>query len=705
MNIPDLIAEASRLRLSDDFVSAQSICMDILGHDSSNAEAMCLMGICLIEGGDMEAGPAWLDRAEIINPELAVLQLYRSVQWEMLGDQMKAVEAARKAAELDSSRFDVWGRLGDLSGRLGRFEEAAQALSKALEIDPAHPSSGNIALRLSGALIESGDLAATSEALALAESKGLKGHPEIHRLKAAIARQKGQWDEMEIYCKAWWEADREDEEARGAYALALGQLGFYKKATEIFRPVAEAQPYKAVNWASLARFKLGARDIDGAKVCLEKALALDPNCPEATYAMARVHNIFGEFEYAENMCRKTLHNDPSSLEAYGLLCEVSAGNLSNEELECLIAETGKSNTPADKLSIGLFALGDAHHKRKRHAEAFIAWQRANETKKIQHGDQAVSDYDKLKQEDKTSDLTGFFAKDSGDVQSVSLGSPIPIFIIGMPRSGTTLIENAISAHEDVVGGGELPAMPYILDEFLGWARETNWKGDDVPDEALSKWRQKYLSQFVEFGLLGAKYVTDKQPSNFLAVGLIRKLFPEAHIIHIRRRPLETAFSIFRRNFSRMWPFAHDLDTIAHYYAEHAKICAHWESQIQYKYTTIQYEDFVKSFEDKLRFVLSRVGLTWSRECLTFYNQKRSVLTFSSSQVRKPPSVEHLNSTTPYMEQLSHFDATVNHLGVDTVTGKWMTHDCKDFQGQASTPKTSGGLLGLVSSMLGASKLD
>ena len=384
----------------------------------------------------------------------------------------------------------------------------------------------------------------------------------------------------------------------------------------------------------------------------------------------------GDSEAAIAMSRRTLEIDPGNFEAYGQLCEVSGGHLTDAELERLTLETAKPGMPADRLSIGLFALGDAHHRRKQRAEAFAAWSRANDTKKLQHNGAIVSAYDRAAQERQTDWQTRVFAGPVGK-PAMPLEQQ-PIFIVGMPRSGTTLIEAAISAHEDAVAGGELGVMPSLFEKFLAWAGETGWSGGEVPDSVLAPWREQYLAQYRDYGLTGARWVTDKQPANILAVGLIRQIFPEAPIIHIRRKPVETAFSIYRRNFSRMWPFAHDLEDIAHYYAMQARLGAHWARVFPERVMPLQYETLVGDFEPQLRAVLDHCGTGWSPLCLEYYNVDRAVMTFSATQVRKPPSREHLDSTSPYAQWLEPFGAALSRLPVDPETGLWTGADGGSF---------------------------
>ena len=666
------LAEAASLRLANDFAGAWSRCQAVLAERPGDAQALAIMAVCLVETGDLARGAALLDQAEQADPSEPLVYLYRSMLQEAQGNAAGALASAQRASELAPDRFDVWGRLGDLAGRAGDFALCARALRSALDADPTHPAAAPVALRLAGAEVEQFNLPAAAAALDMAEQLGLAGTLDVLRMRAEVARHAGDFEALREVAQRWHDRAPDDPEAAGALALALGQLGYYRRAIRLFQPVIDADPSVAENWAAIGRLYLGARDFDAARAAFDTALARDPRCAEATFGLARIHTFLGGLDLAAEMCRKTLEIDPENFEAYGQLCEVTGGRLSDAELSRLAAGTSRPGVPADRLSIGLFALGDAYHRRKQRNEAFAAWARANDTKKLQHNGAVISSYDRPEQERRVAWLERAFASRPHVAQQLS--GPTPIFIVGMPRSGTTLIEAAIAAHDEVTAGGELSSLPALFEEFLRWARETAWSGGIIPESVLAPWRERYVRQLEAYGLTGTRWVTDKQPANFMAVGLIRQMFPQSPVIHTRRRPQEVAFSIFRRNFSRMWPFAHDLDDIAHYYALQARLGEHWAQFDPEGVTPLQYEQLVEDFEPQLRRVVQRCGLTWDDKCLSYYAQDRVVMTFSAVQVRKPPSREHLDSTTPYSDHLEPFRQALKAWPVDPQTGQWMANE-------------------------------
>lgn len=249
----------------------------------------------------------------------------------------------------------MWGRYGDLAGRAGDFPTCARALDAALAADGSHPARPQVALRLAGAQMELKNIEAASAALDIAEAGGLAGTLDAVRLRTELARHAGDWEALTRAAQTWLDLAPDDLEAAGALALAWGQQGYYRRAIRLFRPVVDADP-TAENWAALGRLILGARDIAGARAAFETALGLDPQCAEATFGLARVYTFQGETDTAAEMCRRTLAIDPGNFEAYGQLSEVSGGRLTDAELARLEEEADKPGMPADRLSIGLFAL-------------------------------------------------------------------------------------------------------------------------------------------------------------------------------------------------------------------------------------------------------------------------------------------------------------------------------------------------------------
>ena len=208
-------------------------------------------------------------------------------------------------------------------------------------------------------------------------------------------------------------------------------------------------------------------------------------------------------------------------------------------------------------------------------------------------------------------------------------SETPVFIVGMPRSGTTLTEQILASHPAVFGAGEL-----LFWEGAFGAYEKTGLGSDAGANVIVGLAADYLAR-LPAAAAGAQRVTDKMPANFLYVGLIHAAFPKARIIHVRRNPLDTCLSIYFQNFFSMGPYANDLDHLAHYYGEYLRVTRHWRAVVPaHAFLDVPYEGLIEDQEGWTRRLLDFVGLPWDPACLEFHLTERVVVTTSKWQVRQ-----------------------------------------------------------------------
>ena len=658
----DLLANAMAARMNDDIQTAVSICRDILSSNPNDYHAKSFLGVCLIELGRISEARPLIENALSEAPNHWRLLLNLSELNEAEGDLEKARESAESAALASPERYEVWGRLGDLSGRLGDFDNARRALEKALSINNAHPG---LQLRYAAACYEIGDYDNAENALQHFE-KAASGHPEALRLRTFLARKKNDWPALIQAASAWLEAAPYDATPRVALAFGYAQEGRFVRAVDIYRPLTEKTDTTAEHLSVLGNYLLSARKVNEAESCLRRALTNNPAQSDAASALGRLMSFRGEREKALYYSRQAIDGDPGNVDAYAQLATDDPLTLTKEERARLQRLGEDESLLIEQRARCWFALGDIYHHEKKSDAAFHAWDRACELKRALGATDPAAQYDHKAHTEKISTLIELF---DGTAQRRTFEKSVtPVFIVGMPRSGTTLLESALSAHESVSAAGELPALPHLLNEFLTWARHENWRGGELPDSVIETTRKRYIAQYADYNVEQAPFIIDKQPINFLCVGLIRRIFPHAKIIYIRRNPVETGFSIFRRNFTRLWPFANSMEDIAHYYAEHARLCSHWLKSFEGEMAFVQYETLVEDFENQLRDLLSYCSLEWDSQCLEYYKQDRTVITFSTTQVRKPPSSEHLHATASYERHLAPMRSALTGAGVNLETG-------------------------------------
>jgi len=225
-----------------------------------------------------------------------------------------------------------------------------------------------------------------------------------------------------------------------------------------------------------------------------------------------------------------------------------------------------------------------------------------------------------------------------DLPRASHGSRRPVFIVGMPRSGTSLVEQILASHLEVYGAGELGLMPQIAGLVERLEPDRQWEYPRCLDRlslcACDELAKRYLSELSRLNDT-ARYVTDKLPTNFLHLGLITLLFPNCHIIHCVRDPMDTCLSCYMTDFAIGNEFAQDLTHVGEYYVQYRRLLEHWQTTLNVPLIEVRYENLVSDLEATTRELLETLNLPWDDQCLEFYRTQRPVGSASSQQVRTP----------------------------------------------------------------------
>jgi tetratricopeptide (TPR) repeat protein len=400
---------------------------------------------------------------------------------------------------------------------------------------------------------------------------------------------------------------------------------------------------------------LQALDMESAQQALDQAEALDPNFPQMLSTRALQLMYLGRFEEAEAYCRRCLQQKPDFVPVYTTLSRLRRGALEDADLKVLNELARRSDVFLDFRIPAIFAIAHAHDARGEFDTAFAAYEAAH-TLARERDALEKRPYDQ--------------AQDTARVQRVVQlsealpqftpppNAPRPIFIVGMPRSGTTLVESVLGAHSRVFACGERPTMRQIQRWLAGL-------GAPADERTLEAWAKFYYSELPNIGR--ADHITDKHPRNFEAVGLIARMLPSAIIVNVRRNPLETGLSIFRQEFNKHWQFTHRLVDIADYYRRYAQLVAKWERELPGKFVTIQYEDFVADFANAAPKLVQTCGLDWERQCLEFQKEAGAIVTFSTVQARSAVASGN-GRAHQYEKHLEPLRAALEAAGIDLHTG-------------------------------------
>jgi Flp pilus assembly protein TadD len=360
----------------------------------------------------------------------------------------------------------------------------------------------------------------------------------------------------------------------------------------------------------------------------EKACGGRHGRADSHFALASCLGALGRLDEAEVHLRTTLKADPKHVAALRSLADSKQLTVDDPLFATILALADDPRLPAERRSICWFAAGAVYRSAGDVDAAFQSYHRGNALKDVTYCPTVWSNYvDALRDAFDRS----FFDR----IQGYADPSELPIFIIGMPRSGTSLVEQILASHAQVHGGGERATIFYMADE-LGRGNERGFPAciDELDEASIKVMAERYLSELRTLSP-EAKRITDKMPGNFVYLGLIAALLPRARIIYCRRDPMDTCLSIYFQTFAGFHPYAYDLENLGHYYREHERLMAHWREVLPSQMLSVEYEETVADQRGMTERLLDFCGLPWDERCLEYYKTASTMHTSSYAQVRQP----------------------------------------------------------------------
>jgi tetratricopeptide (TPR) repeat protein len=441
-------------------------------------------------------------------------------------------------------------------------------------------------------------------------------------------------------------------EYRKLLTQALCAIGYAERAIDVYRPVfdAEAEGFDKYFHYGSVHF-LAGRPAEGERL-LNRALAFSPGSADTRAAIAQCKIHLGEIEAAATLCWEILATAPAHGVALSLLAELDPAGFPDSALKAVRTKAEAADTPTGLAITLRFAAGKVELEQGEPEAAFRHFSSANAlAKKVLEGNGLA--YDHARELEKFAAIKGLFTREVTGAPA-SGGGRVPIFIFGLPRSGTTLIEQILSAHPRVHGAGEAKALGEIFLEMEAIARaEPATPPVDILRGGREAWARAYFERLGPIPAT-ATHTTDKMPLNFPYVGLARFLFPNARFICIRRNPRDACVSMFCQPLNDSYPAAVDLEWLGQFHTLFESYMTWWDEQEPGGMLSVRYEDAISDQEAATRKMLEFVGLPWDPACLAFSANPRVVTTLSNVQVRRPLSAESIGrwkAFEPYLAPL------------------------------------------------------
>lgn len=592
-----------------------------------NAEIASLMGLALVHSGRAAEALVLLNQAVTREPDQMGFRFNLAEGLLSAGDPTGATAQLEVILASNPDSHQAWSRLGDAAAARRDFDGAAHAWRRAFDLGSMlSPGLKLVRLELSRSRVEAAEAILDRLAALFPDEVSLRSL----RCDCLIARRN--WSALQSTAADWARVHPDHGDAWRALARAAFENGCYRDAVLAFRRVLETAPSSAADLATHAGLQMYALEFDAVAETLERAANIAPEHPGVLSRMAQVHMYYGRFDEAVEYSRRCLAREPENIAAYATLSRVRHGKLDPAELAVLERIAQQESRPLDQRIPAAFMVAHCLDATGATDSAFAAYEFAHllALERDRHEDRR---YEAAESEERFQRL-GRLLPAGPDVSAHPDPGPRPVFIVGMPRSGTTLVECVVGAHSRVFPGGERMSMRQVLRQAIALD-----VGGGSPDETrLRAWAEEYLRDLPDLG--GADHVTDKHPLNFEAIGLIVSLFPDAAIIHVRRNPVETCLSVYRQEFSKAWNFNHRLEDIGHFYSLQARLMSHWKRQLPGRIATVQYEEFAANIGVSATRLVQALGLAWESQCLEFQRSRRVIATFSAVTAREPVSVRN-----------------------------------------------------------------
>lgn len=428
-------------------------------------------------------------------------------------------------------------------------------------------------------------------------------------------------------------------------------------AEKHFREVMRLAPADSRGYSALARLLFETGKPEQAVELTERAMALAPQDLGLIIFRCFLHEVYGEFDEVLKRLRPLIASGVKHADIAVLLNRMASTLRSEQEAVDYVTSVlnEPKQTKREKARL-YFALCHLLDRLGRYDEAFAAARQANEYDRGPYDPKGFGEFVDGR-------IRYFSPAKLHDLPRASHGSRRPIFIVGMPRSGTTLVEQILASHPQVYGGGELTALP---DALLAGTKDAWTLGDYYP-KCLEGLSVRVANEIAELYLAAIKsldststYVTDKLHQNFAHVGVIALLFPDCHIIHCKRDPLDTCLSCYM-SFLLGNNHTQDLKNLGLFYRDYERLMDHWKRILNLPMIEVQYEKLVYDTEGQTRRLLELLDLPWEERCLRYYETKRAVATLSNEQVRKPIYESSIGRWKHYEKHLGELMLALGHI--------------------------------------------
>ena len=635
-----------------DVEEAELICRRTLPRHGRDPNILCLLGeICLRRRRPQEAKHLY---AEVLGQQPGFPRALEGMGLALLADK-KAADACEflvKAAAAAPQRSKTRMALARALAESGHIDESENAIKEALELDPRHAALNKAEVALTEGRMEEAEK--LLKEILVNDPKNVKAL----RMLASIALEASRFGPARKLLERAVELNPGFIPAWNDLAHLFMKQDLYEKALETARRALDIDPKMVFSWVVCGNILSRAQRNEESLEAYGKALEISPWSAGALSGMGHVLKTIGRQEESIEAFRKCIKSHPAYGEAYWSLANLKTFKFEDDEVQ-VMEKMVEQKDLADEAKVNfLLSLGKHYENEKDYDTAFEHYQRGNDLRReheIYDPVQTQVVHDRI--------IEVFDQKFLQEREGWGDPDPAPILIVGLPRSGSTLIEQILASHSMVEGTMELPDLSRLTAELSRRSpgrTEYPEAVENLDQETVRSMGQSYLKTTMRYRTDKA-YFIDKMPNNFSVIGFLHLILPNAKVIDARRHPLDSCLGSYKQLFFKGQSFTYEQFELGHYYLEYRRIMDLWNDALPGKVLDIHYEQMVTDQENQTRHLLEHCGLPWEDQCLRFYETERAINTASSEQVRQPIYTGALNFWRNYEAHLGEMIETLEPL--------------------------------------------
>jgi tetratricopeptide (TPR) repeat protein len=623
---------------------AEEICRDYLETKPGCPDHLRLLGHALLKQGRLDEAEKQLRFALSLKPNFPQLHEDLGSVLGLQGQYEDAIDSLEKAVNLDPTQATAHKKLAQALAIVGRGEDADQSYEDFFD---KRPEDGKVARGAN--LMKEGR---TDEAIEIFQALIRENPKNVNAMRflAVTYFESGErLDDAEALLRRVVEIAPDYTVGWLTLGMVLVERTKVVDAIEAYGQATVLEPKNPAGWGGLGNAYAVANYQDKGAEAYARAVSLSPNAPNLQMGYAHILKTLGDQEGSLKAYRAAIAAKPDFGEVYWSMANLKIFKFDEEEVAAMEYQLENEKLSESAEVHFRFALGKAYEDKKDHDRAWHHYHSGNQKQRME----VV--HDAVEMQTRQNDIIEVFSREFiEEHQGNGFEAPDPILIVGLPRSGSTLVEQILASHSQVEGTSELPNLGRIANSVGRYRSDKKQFPEAARALRNRDWRaygKQYIDETRRHREEGTPFFTDKMPNNFSLIGFLHLILPNAKVINTRRHPYDSCLGAYKQLFGRGQNFTYDMNDLADYYSQYHKTVSHWHDVLPGKILDVHYEETVTDLDGQVRRILEHCGLPFEEQCARFWESKRAVRTASSEQVRQPIYTGALGKWRLYEEHI------------------------------------------------------